>query len=37
MAALAERGLNTDNVPIAPVVVEVPSVEQEPSTANSSC
>jgi len=39
MAALAERGLNTDNVPVAPVVVEVPAVEEKPvpPTAPASC
>ena len=39
MAALAERGLNTDNVPVAPVVVEVLAVEQKPvpPTAPASC
>ena len=39
MAALAERGLNTDNVPTAPVVVETPAVEEKPApiAAPTSC
>ncbi len=39
MAALAERGLNTDNIPTAPVVVETPVVEEKPGpeTAPTSC
>ena len=39
MAALAERGLNTDNVPTAPVVVETPVVEEKPApvSAPTSC
>ena len=39
LAALAERGLNTDNVPTAPVVVETPAVEEEaaPIAAATSC